>query len=147
MMSLLFNMLSRFVMGFPHSSVGKKSACNAGDLGSIPGSGRSPGEGNGNHSSILAWKIPWTEEPGGLQSMGSQELDTTEGLNHHHQVCHSFSSKEQTSFNFTVAGTIFHDFGTQENKIATIFTFSSSIFYEVMALNAMIFEREIYIYI
>ena len=34
--------------GFPCSSVGKKSACNAGDLGSIPGSGRSPGEGNGN---------------------------------------------------------------------------------------------------
>ena len=35
------------------------------------------------HSSILAWKIPWTEEPGGLQSMESQELDTTERLNHH----------------------------------------------------------------
>ena len=33
------------------------------------------------HSSILAWKIPWTEEPGGLQSMGSQESDTTEQLN------------------------------------------------------------------
>ena len=32
------------------------------------------------HSSILAWKIPWTEEPGGLQSMGSQESDTTERL-------------------------------------------------------------------
>ena len=48
MMSLLFNMLSRFVMGFPHSSVGKESACNAGDLGSILGSGRSCGEGNGN---------------------------------------------------------------------------------------------------
>ena len=32
----------------------------------IPGSGRSPGGGNGNHSSLLAWKIPWTEEPGGL---------------------------------------------------------------------------------
>ena len=32
----------------PHSSVGKEPACNAGDLGSIPGSGRSPGEGNGN---------------------------------------------------------------------------------------------------
>ena len=30
-----------------------------------------------NHSSILAWRIPWTEEPGRLQSMGSQELDTT----------------------------------------------------------------------
>ena len=42
--------------------------------GSIPGSGRSPGEGNGNHSSILAWKIPWTEEPGRLQSMGSQRV-------------------------------------------------------------------------
>ena len=36
--------------------------------------GRSAGEGNGNHSSILAWEIPWTEEPGGLQSMGSQRV-------------------------------------------------------------------------
>ena len=35
------------------------------------------------HSSILTWEIPWTEEPGRLQSMGSQELDTTERLNHH----------------------------------------------------------------
>ena len=35
------------------------------------------------HSSILAWRIPWTEEPGGLQSMGSQESDTTEQLNQH----------------------------------------------------------------
>ena len=40
-------MLSRFVTGFPDSSVGKKSACSAGDLGSIPGLGRSPGEGKG----------------------------------------------------------------------------------------------------
>ena len=56
--------------GFPHSSVGKEFACNAGDRDSIPGSGKSPGEGNGIHCSILAWKIPWTEEPGGLQSMG-----------------------------------------------------------------------------
>ena len=45
---------------------GKEFACNAGDAGSIPGSGRSPGEGNGNHSSILALKTPWTEEPGRL---------------------------------------------------------------------------------
>ena len=36
------------MVGFPCSSIGKKSACNAGDLGLIPGSGRSPGEGNGN---------------------------------------------------------------------------------------------------
>ena len=125
--------------GFPHSSVGKESACSAGDLGLIPGSGRSPGGGNGNplqyscldnpmdrrawqatvhrvtrvgcnlvtkppalpprlpsiwytqcfgfghsygcvekamapHSSTLAWKIPWTEEPGRLQSMGSRRV-------------------------------------------------------------------------
>ena len=37
------------------------------------------------HPGILAWRIPWTEEPGGLQSMGSQELDTTEELNYYHQ--------------------------------------------------------------
>ena len=41
-----------------------------GDMGLIPGLGRSPGVRNGTHSSILAWKIPWTEELGGLQSMG-----------------------------------------------------------------------------
>ena len=35
------------------------------------------------HSSVLAWEVPWTEEPGGLQSMGSQELDTTERLSTH----------------------------------------------------------------
>ena len=42
---------------------GQESACHVGDLGSIPGLGRSPGEG---HDSILAWTIPWTEEPCGL---------------------------------------------------------------------------------
>ena len=102
-------------MGFPGSSVGKESACNAGNPSLIPGSGRSPGEGTGyplqyswaslvaqmvknlpavwetwvqslswedplqegmtTHSSILAWRIlPWTEEPGGLQSMGLQRV-------------------------------------------------------------------------
>ena len=45
------------------------------DVGSIPGSGRSPGaEGMATYSSILAWRIPGTEEPGGLQSMGSQRV-------------------------------------------------------------------------
>ena len=50
---------------------------NAGDtrdVVSIPESGRSPGELNGTHSSILAWRILWTEEPGRLQSMGSQRV-------------------------------------------------------------------------
>ena len=60
--------------GFPGGSDGKESACNAGDLGLIPGLERSPGEGNGNHSSILAWRIPWREEPGGLQPTGSQRV-------------------------------------------------------------------------
>ena len=96
------------------------SANNAGDLSSIPGSGRSPGEGIGSPlqyswvslvaqlvknlpgmretwvqslgwedalkkgkatlSTVLAWRIPWTEEPGRLQSVGSQESDMTEKL-------------------------------------------------------------------
>ena len=51
-------------------SNGTESACNPGDPGLVPGSGRSLGEGMATHSSILAWRIPWTEEPGGLQSMG-----------------------------------------------------------------------------
>ena len=58
-------------------SDGKVSACNVGDLGSTPGSGRSPGELEkkmATHSSTLAWKIPWTEEPGRLQSMGLQRV-------------------------------------------------------------------------
>ena len=50
----------------------KESACNAGDMGSIPGLGRSPGGGMATHCSILAQETPWTEEPGGLQSMRLQ---------------------------------------------------------------------------
>ena len=49
------------LVGFPSRSDGKEPACNAGDLGSIPGLGRSPGEGMATHSSILAWRIPWTD--------------------------------------------------------------------------------------
>ena len=50
------------------SSAGKESACSVGDLG-----WEDPlEEGMATHPSILAWKVPWTEEPGGLQSMGSQ---------------------------------------------------------------------------
>ena len=51
---------------FPGGSDGKESACNVGDWGLIPGSGRSPAEGNGNPLGILAWEIPLAEEPGGL---------------------------------------------------------------------------------
>ena len=61
-------------MGYPGGSDSKESVCNAGDLGSIPGLGRSPGEGMATHSSIPAWRISWTEEPGGLQSVGSHKV-------------------------------------------------------------------------
>ena len=52
--------------------------------GSTPGLGRFPGEGNGNLLQYSYWEIPWTEEPGRLQSMGLQELEKTWWLNHHH---------------------------------------------------------------
>ena len=54
----------------------KNPPANTGDLGSLLGLGRFPGKGNGNHSSIPAWKLPWTEEPGGVQPMGSQKKQT-----------------------------------------------------------------------
>ena len=54
------NTLSRSILGFSCGSVGKESACNVGDLGSISGLGKSPGEGTATHSSVLAWKTPWT---------------------------------------------------------------------------------------
>ena len=111
--SFYFLHVIREPMGFPSSSPGEESACNAGEPGSIPGSGRSPGEGisyplqycpplvaqtvkkppvmqetqvqslggedplekeMATHSSILTSKIPRTEEPGVLQSMGSQRV-------------------------------------------------------------------------
>ena len=65
----------------PNGSMCKESACSGEDMGYpglILGWGRSPGGGSGNPQfSILAWIIPRTEEPGGLQSMGSQESDMT----------------------------------------------------------------------
>ena len=60
--------------GFPGGSVVKNLLANAGDVGSIPESGRSPEEENGTHSSILAWKTPETQEPGRLQAMGLQRV-------------------------------------------------------------------------
>ena len=63
-----------YIKSFPGGSDGKVSACNAGDRGSIPGLGRSLEKEMANHSSTLAWKIPWTEEPGRLQSMELQRV-------------------------------------------------------------------------
>ena len=57
-------------MGFRGDSDCKESAYKGEDLGSIPVLGRSPEKGTVTPSSSLAWRIPWTEKPGGLQSMG-----------------------------------------------------------------------------
>ena len=62
-------------MGFPSAPDGKESVCNAGNLGLIPGWEDPLEKGMAPHSSILAWKIPRTEEPGRLPSMGSQRVD------------------------------------------------------------------------
>ena len=68
---------------------GKESSCNAGDAGdegSTSGTGRSPRGGQATHSSILAWRIPWTEEPGGLWSMGSQRVGHSLATEHSQQI-------------------------------------------------------------
>ena len=59
---------------FPGGSDSKVSTCNAGDLGSIPGSEDPLEKEMAVHSSTLAWKIPWTEEPDRLQSLGSRRV-------------------------------------------------------------------------
>ena len=59
---------------FPDGSGSKDSACNVGDLPSIPGWEDPLEKEMATHSSIVAWRIPWTEEPGGLPSMGLQRV-------------------------------------------------------------------------
>ena len=77
----------------PCSSNGKESACNAGDLGSIPGSGRSLEKRMATHSSVLARRIPWTEKPGGLQSMELQRVG-------HDWVLYARSAASESPGNF-----------------------------------------------
>ena len=70
-------MSSKHTSGFPVVLVIKKQPTNAGDpgdMGLIPESGRSPGGGNGNPLQYSCLENPWTEEPSGLQSMGSQRV-------------------------------------------------------------------------
>ena len=72
--------------------MGKELACSAGDAGDrglIPGSGRSLEMGMATHSNILAWKIPWTEEPGGLQSMRSQSWTQLRQLSMHPSIANA----------------------------------------------------------
>ena len=72
-------------LGFPGGSEVKNSPAKAGnkrDAGLIPGSGRPPWEGNGKPLQSLAWEIPWTEESGGLQFMGSQRFRQDRATEH-----------------------------------------------------------------
>ena len=69
-----FYIMCLYIRGFPDGSDSKETACQCRDVGSIPGLGRSSEEGNGKPLGILAREIPWTEEPGGLQSMGLQRV-------------------------------------------------------------------------
>ena len=64
----------------------KNPPVNAGDGGSSPGWGRSLEDGKATHSSILAWRTPWTEEPGGLQSIGKQSQTQLKQLSTHNNV-------------------------------------------------------------
>ena len=64
------------MVGYPVGSVMKNPLANAGDPGSTAGLGRSPENGNGNPLQYSCLGVPWTEKPGRLQSMGSQELDS-----------------------------------------------------------------------
>ena len=72
---------SQIAVGFPDNSVGKESACKAGDPGLIPGSGQSAGEGKDYPLQYSGLGIPWT-----IQSMGFKESETTEQLSLSHQV-------------------------------------------------------------
>ena len=86
-LSCQINTCYRHTGGISGGSVVRNPPANAGvagDLGSIPGLGRSPGGGNGNHSRILAWEIPWTEESGRLQSLGSQRVGYDLATEHEH---------------------------------------------------------------
>ena len=66
--------LALYFLGFPGGLTVKNPPAKAGDMGSIPESGRALKKEMSTHSSVLAWEIPWTEKPGGLQSTGSQKV-------------------------------------------------------------------------
>ena len=87
------------LQGFPGGSVVKNPPANAGDTGLIPGLGRSPGEGYGNPLQYSCLRIPWTEEPGGLQSMGSQTVRHNWVTNtiHTHMLANKALKKKKNS--------------------------------------------------
>ena len=74
------------ISGFPDGSDSKESACNVEDLALIPGAGRSLEKGMVIHSSILAWRIPWTEEPGKATVHGVTKSRTRLSNSHIHTL-------------------------------------------------------------
>ena len=108
--SLPFMVVYAVLWGFPGGSDSKESACNAGDLSSIPGFGRSPEKEIATHSSILAWRIPWTEEPGRLQSKGVKRVG------------------QEWATNTTVSYT--EGFNVAMVKLVNLFLFMTSGFYD-----------------
>ena len=86
--------------GSPGGAAVKNLPVNAGDArdtASIRGSGRSPGERNGNPPQYLAWKVPWTEEPDGLWSTGLQRVRCHWTSEHTHRQCDRLSLHSQIS--------------------------------------------------
>ena len=74
---------NKYILGLPGGPAVKNLSANAGDAGSIPGSGRSPGVGMATHSSILAWKISHGQRKlAGYSPWGRKELDVTKEIKH-----------------------------------------------------------------
>ena len=98
--------------GFPGGASGKEPACQCRDAGSSPGSGRSLEEGMATYSSILAWRIPLTEEPGGLQSMGLQKVGHAEVTAQHSYNLLKKLDLNSTSINILESPLIQKKFGS-----------------------------------
>ena len=93
------------VQGFPGGSMVKNLPARAGNIGLIPRSGSSPGEGHAAHSSVLAWRLPWTEECGRLYSMRSQRAGLDWQTKQQQQyVCIMWHLANQTATSEPVGG-------------------------------------------
>ena len=100
---------------FPCGLAGKECSCNAGDLGSIPELGRSPGEGKG-------YPLQYSGLENSMDCIVREVAKSQTRLrNFHFQIGHSFSSKEQVSFNFMPTVIICSDFGAPQNKVSHCF--------------------------
>ena len=75
----------------------KQSACNAEDMGLTPGGEDSLEKETAIHHSIRAWKMPWTEEPGGLQSMGHKRLRYNSASNQQQMILLTYRSNKPPS--------------------------------------------------